>query len=118
MMMAMHPLTLLCVGMYGETFRIRMARRCDVFRGNTATEHQIHRENKVSGKRTPDHLNLTASNEYGFYSKRESECGSSALEPGDGAPARRALEPQDADVQRYGDEVASLIQRHDLKKYH
>ena len=86
---AMHPLAMLCVGMYGEVLpnqdgaprppggavEIRLQ------------EHQVHREDQVRREAAADHLEISQRPRVRILFERESGGRSSALEPGDRTPA-------------------------------
>ena len=68
---AMHPLALLCVGMYGETLPPQDgapgAHRAAV--EVRVQEHQIHRQDQLGEKPAAHHLEYSQRrDEYGFYS--------------------------------------------------
>ena len=67
---AMHPLTLLAVGLYGECCRTRTARRCGwSCPGSTASRASSRScEIRFVEKQPPTTWNRQAPNEYGFYS--------------------------------------------------
>ena len=67
---AMHPLALLCFGMYGGDAAAAGRRAGAPGRAVEVRlqEHQVDRENQAGGEAAALHLERLASNEYGFYS--------------------------------------------------
>ena len=88
---AMHPLTLMVVGVYGKALPdqngapLRLDRAVEVrLQGREVDrEDQLHRE----ASRVPPGTSATP-NEYGFYANVNPAGGSPALEPGEGAAHR------------------------------
>jgi len=99
---AMHPLTLLCVGMYGETLpnqdgapvRIVVPWKYGYKSIKSIVKIKFQEHEPVTT------WNQMASNEYGFLFECESERGSSTLEPGNRAQVGRNFHSQDAAIQR------------------
>jgi DMSO/TMAO reductase YedYZ molybdopterin-dependent catalytic subunit len=103
---AMHPLTLLTFGMYGEVLpnqngapvRLVVPWKYGFKSGKSIVKIRF------TDKEPRTAWNKAAPQEYGFYSNVNPECGPPALEPGDRAAHRRRRpvrqEAQDADVQR------------------
>ena len=91
---AMHPLTLLAVGLYGETLPNQNGAPPPA-RGAVEVriqEHQVNREDSIRENHSrPTSWNLSAPQEYGFYSNVNPGCRPSPLEPGQGTPDRRVL---------------------------
>ena len=112
---AMHPLALLAVGMYGETlpepgWRARPHGDSVEIR---IQEHQVDRENQIREESAADHLEHHQRARIRFLLQRESEGGSSALEPGQGSSAAGILqEHAHADVQRLRRPGREPLQRH------
>ena len=117
---AMNPLTLLCVGMYGESLPnqdgapVRMVLPWKYGFKSIKSLVKI----KFQSKMPPTTWNLAASNEYGFYSN---------VNPNVDHPRwRQATERRLGEIFRrptlmfngYGDQVASLYAGMDLKKYY
>jgi DMSO/TMAO reductase YedYZ molybdopterin-dependent catalytic subunit len=114
---AMHPLALLCFGMYGEA-SAQSGRRSAAHRGSVEVwlqkwqgdcAHSLHRQP------TSDHVGRDGSARVRLLCERESECGSSALESGQGTATRRISETSYADVQRLRSS-SKLVRRHGLEK--
>jgi sulfoxide reductase catalytic subunit YedY len=117
---AMHPLTLLAVGMYGETLPdpngapLRLAVPWKYGYKSIKSIVKI----KFVEKEPPTTWNLAASNEYGFYSNVNPEVDHPRWSQ---AKERRLpdLIPRNTiKFNGYGDQVASLYTGMDLKKFH
>lgn len=117
---AMHPLTILAVGLYGQTLPnqngapIRLVVPWKYgFKGIKSIVRI-----KLVGSQPPSTWNITASNEYGFYSNVNPAVDhprwSQATERRLGDLFRRKTLPFNG----YGDQVASLYNGMDLKKYY
>ncbi len=98
---AMNPLTLLCVGMYGEASRESGWRTRP--HGHSLEirlqEHQVSRENPLCEVRASHYLGPLLFDGIWLLFERESQRRSPALEPGYRTPPRRNLHAQDAHVQ-------------------
>ena len=117
---AMHPLTLLCVGMYGETLPNQDGAPVRIVvpwkYGYKSIKSIV--KIKFQEKEPPTTWNLQASNEYGFYSNvnpnvdhpRWSQATEHRL--GELFPRKTAI------FNGYGDQVSSLYNGMDLKKFH
>ncbi len=117
---AMHPLTLLCVGMYGETLPNQDGAPVRIVvpwkYGYKSIKSIV--KIKFQEKEPPTTWNLQASNEYGFYSNvnpnvdhpRWSQATEHRL--GEIFPRKTII------FNGYADQVASLYNGMDLKKYH
>ena len=111
---AMHPLALLCVGMYGEALPnqngapVRM-----VCRGSMATRASSpSSRSSLVEKQPPTTWNLAERPRVRLLLERESGGGPSPLEPGDGTPAGRIRMRKTLKFNGYGDQVASLYTGH------
>ena len=103
---AMHPLTILAVGLYGETLPnqngapIRLVRAVEV----RLQEHQVDRAHQPDREAAADVLEPAERGRVRLLFQRQSGGRSSALEPGDGAAHRRGRPVRqtasDAAVQR------------------
>ena len=99
---AMHPLTLLTVGMYGQVLpnqngaplRIVVPWKYGFKSGKSLVRIRLTEEQPKTA------WEKAAPQEYGFYSNVNPDGGSPALEPGDGAADRRVHAAQDPHVQR------------------
>ena len=117
---AMHPLTLLCVGMYGETLPNQDGAPVRIVvpwkYGYKSIKSIV--KIKFQEKEPPTTWNLQASNEYGFYSNVNPNVDhprwSQATERRLGEFFRRKT----LMFNGYADQVASLYNGMDLKKYH
>ena len=103
---AMHPLTLLTIGLYGEVLPNQNGAPVRVvvpWKYGFKSAKSLVKIRFVE-KQPPTSWNTYAPSEYGFYSNVNPERRSSALEPGDRAAHRRGrflhAQAQDADVQR------------------
>ena len=117
---AMHPLTLLCVGMYGETLPNQDGAPVRIIvpwkYGYKSIKSIV--KIKFQEKEPPTTWNIQASNEYGFYSNvnpnvdhpRWSQATEHRL--GEFLPRKTVL------FNGYADQVASLYNGMDLKKFH
>ena len=111
---AMHPLTLLCFGMYGETLPkqdgapVRMVHSLEI----RLQEHQVDRQNPAGGKGAANHLERGEPARVRLLFERQPGGRSPALEPGKRAAARRILQAQDAEVQRIRRPGGVALQRH------
>ena len=120
---AMHPLTLLCAGMYGETLPNQDGaplRLVVPWKYGYKSIKSIVRVRFVE-KEPPTTWNLYASNEYGFYSNVNPEVDhprwSQAVEERlDGSRFGKRIKT--VKFNGYGDQVASLYTGMDLRKYH
>ena len=115
---AMNPLTLLCVGMYGDSLPnqdgapVRMVIPWKYGFKSIKSIVKI----KFVTKEPPTTWNLANSPRIRFLFQRESGRRSSALEPGQGTPPRRNLPRNTLMFNGYQDQVASLYTGMDLKK--
>ena len=99
---AMHPLTILAVGLYGEVvpnqngapLRLVVPWKYGFKRIKSIVKIRFIEKQPLNTWQE------SAPQEYGFYSNVNPAGRPSALEPGDRAPHRRVPAPQDADVQR------------------
>ena len=120
---AMHPLTLLAFGLYGEVLPNQNGAplRLVVPWKYGFQERQVDRENPLRRARAAHRLGEGGGAGIRLLFKRESERRPSALEPGHRAPHRRGRpvpeEAADADVQRLRAQVGQLYAGMDLKKY-
>ena len=90
---AMHPLTLLAVGLYGETLPNQNGaplRLVVPWKYGFKSIKSIVKIRFVESQ-PPTSWNLSAPQEYGFYSNVNPGCRTSPLEPGQGTPDRRIL---------------------------
>lgn len=117
---AMHPLTLLCVGMYGETLPNQdgaPVRLVVPWKYGFKSIKSIVKI-KLQGSEPPTTWNLVAPNEYGFYSNVNPHVDhprwSQAKERRLGEIFRR----ETLMFNGYGDQVASMYAGMDLKKYY
>ena len=99
---AMHPLALLCFGMYGEVLPNQDGAPLRVV---LPWKYGFKSAKSIVRIRFTDSQPLntwreSAPSEYGFYSNVNPQRGSSALEPGDRAPPGRIHQAADPDVQR------------------
>jgi sulfoxide reductase catalytic subunit YedY len=118
---AMHPLTLLAFGMYGEVLPGRTARRCAWWcPGSTASRAPSPSSRSALSKSSPAPPGTRPPPTSTALFQREPRRRSPALEPGHraahrrGRPVRQA--PQDAAVQRLRGQVGQLYAGMDLKK--
>ena len=114
---AMHPLALLCFGMYGEDLPNQDGAPLRIvvpWKYGFKSAKAIVRI-RFTDKQPREHLEHIGSERVRLLFQRESECGSSALEPGEGTPARRIPEASDPDVQRLRSGREPL-QRHGLEE--
>ena len=99
---AMHPLTMLCFGLYGEVLPNQngapMRTMIPWKYGFKSTKAIV--KMRFMEKQPDTAWNKANAHEYGFYSNVNPRSGPSALEPGDRTAAGRILKTQDADVQR------------------
>lgn len=95
----MHPLCLLCVGLYGTLCHRRMARRFASWCPRSADSKASSCEDSFVEHQPVSTLNLFAPHEYGFYSNVKPRSRSSTLESSDGAPARRILQTAHREIQ-------------------
>ena len=115
---AMHPLALLCVGMYGETLPPQdgaPVRLVVPWKYGFKSIKSIVKI-KLVGRQPPTTWNMANAHEYGFYSNVNPEVDHPRWSQ---AKERRLGEFQQAphpDVQRLRDQVASLYAGMDLKK--
>ena len=118
---AMHPLALLCVGMYGETLPnqdgapVRMVLPWKYGFKSIKSIVKI----RLVGSQPPTAWNLYAPSEYGFYSNVNPARGPSTLEPGQGERRWHGqfLKRDTLMFNGYGDQVASLYAGMDLTTY-
>ena len=99
---AMHPLAILCVGMYGEVLPNQNGapvRLVVPWKYGFKSIKSIVKIKFVE-KQPPTTWNITNAREYGFYSNVNPEVDHPALEPGVGTAAGRVPQAQDAPVQR------------------
>ena len=99
---AMHPLALLCFGMYGEVLPNQDGaplRMVMPWKYGFKSIKSIVRIRFIDSQ--PDNTwHSSAPSEYGFYSNVNPQCGPSALEPGHGTPLGRISQAANLDVQR------------------
>ncbi len=114
---AMHPLALLCVGMYGET--LAQSGRRSGPRGDPleiwVQERQIHRKDPFRHQSASHHLEYRERARIRLLFQRESKGRPSALEPGPRTPSRRRLfrsPHRDAHVQRLRRSGRQHVYRH------
>ena len=118
---AMNPLTLLTFGLYGEVLPNQDGAPVRIvvpWKYGFKSAKSIVKVRFVE-KQPPTTWNEMAPNEYGFYSNVNPQCGSSALEPEDGAPYWAAVlcaAQATLMFNGYGEQVASLYTGMDLKK--
>jgi sulfoxide reductase catalytic subunit YedY len=119
---AMHPLTILAVGVHGEVLPnqngapVRLVVPWKYGFKSIKSIVSI----RFTEEEPPATWNIQNPREYGFLFQRQSDGRSSALEPGVGAADRRRLFAKRVDTQMfngYGDQVASLYDGMDLKKF-
>ncbi len=117
---AMHPLTLLCVGMYGETLPNQDGAPVRIVvpwkYGYKSIKSIV--KIKFQEKEPPTTWNLTASNEYGFYSNVNPNVDHPRWSQATEHRLGELLSRKTLMFNGYGDEVASLYNGMDLKKYH
>jgi len=116
---AMHPLTILAVGLYGKTCSTRtarhQARRALEIR---VQEHQVRRADPVHREAAADLLEPVGVSGVRLLREREPGGESSALEPGPRAADREFFRRPTLMFNGYGDQVASLYAGMDLKKHY
>ena len=99
---AMHPLSILCVGLYGEALPnqngapVRIVVPVEV----RVQGRQIHRQDPLHRAAAQDHLEHGPAERVRLLLQRQPAGGPSALEPGEGAAHRRVRQAPDLDVQR------------------
>ena len=117
---AMHPLTLLCVGMYGETLPNQDGAPVRIVvpwkYGYKSIKSIV--KIKFQEKEPPTTWNLTASNEYGFYSNVNPNVDHPRWSQSTEHRLGEILSRKTLMFNGYGDQVASLYSGMDLKKYH
>jgi len=117
---AMHPLTLLCVGMYGETLPNQDGAPVRIIvpwkYGYKSIKSIV--KIKFQEKEPPTTWNLTASNEYGFYSNVNPNVDHPRWSQATEHRLGEILSRKTLMFNGYGDQVASLYNGMDLKKYH
>ena len=116
---AMHPLTILCLGLYGETLP-NPERRTGPRGGALEVrlqERQVHRQDPLRRGATQDHLDARQPARVRLLLQRQPASRPSALEPGEGAAHRRVRQAPTLMFNGYGDQVASLYAGMDLRKY-
>jgi methionine sulfoxide reductase catalytic subunit len=117
---AMHPLTLLCVGMYGETLPNQDGAPVRIVvpwkYGYKSIKSIV--KIKFQEKEPPTTWNLTASNEYGFYSNVNPTVDHPRWSQATEHRLGELLSRKTMMFNGYGDQVASLYNGMDLKKYH
>ena len=115
---AMHPLALLCFGMYGEALPnqdgapIRMVVPWKYGFKSIKSIVKI----RFVEKQPPTTWNLSASNEYGFYSNVNPKVDHPRWSQATERRLGEFRQAADADVQRLRDQVASLYAGMDLRK--
>ena len=117
---AMHPLTLLCVGMYGETLPNQDGAPVRIVvpwkYGYKSIKSIV--KIKFQEKEPPTTWNLQASNEYGFYSNVNPNVDHPRWSQATEHRLGELLSRKTLMFNGYGDQVASLYTGMDLKKYH
>ncbi len=118
---AMHPLTLMVVGLYGKVLpnqngaplRIHIPWKYGFKSGKSIVRIRF------TDKQPKNTWAVQTPHEYGFYANVNPEVRSSALEAeARDTPAGAAQEPRTLMFNGYGDQVASLYAGMDLKKYY
>ena len=117
---AMHPLTLLCVGMYGETLPNQDGAPVRIIvpwkYGYKSIKSIV--KIKFQEKEPPTTWNNTASNEYGFYSNVNPNVDHPRWSQATEHRLGEFLSRKTLIFNGYADQVASLYAGMDLKKYH
>jgi sulfoxide reductase catalytic subunit YedY len=117
---AMHPLALLCVGMYGETLPNQDGAPVRIIvpwkYGYKSIKSIV--KIKFQEKEPPTTWNLTASNEYGFYSNVNPNVDHPRWSQATERRLGEIFTRKTVMFNGYGDQVASLYNGMDLKKYH
>jgi methionine sulfoxide reductase catalytic subunit len=115
----MHPLTLLALGLYGETLPNQNGAPVWVVvpREVRLQEWQIHREYPLRGNSPDDHTDACRTARIRPPFQRQSGSGASSLQPGQGAADRRIFQAQDLMFNGYAEQVAHLHRRMDLRKH-
>ena len=117
---AMHPLALLCVGMYGETLPNQDGAPVRIIvpwkYGYKSIKSIV--KIKFQEKEPPTTWNLTASNEYGFYSNVNPNVDHPRWSQATEHRLGEIFTRKTVMFNGYGDQVASLYNGMDLKKYH
>jgi sulfoxide reductase catalytic subunit YedY len=117
---AMNPLTLLCVGMYGESLPnqdgapVRMVIPWKYGFKSIKSLVKI----KLQSKMPPTTWNLAASNEYGFYSNVNPNVDHPRWSQATERRLGEIFKRKTLMFNGYGDQVASLYNGMDLKKYY
>ena len=117
---AMHPLTLLCLGMYGETLPgqdgapVRMVVPWKYGYKSIKSIVKI----KLQEKEPPTTWNLQAPNEYGFYSNVNPNVDHPRWSQGSERRLGEIFMRKTLMFNGYADQVASLYAGMDLKKFH
>jgi methionine sulfoxide reductase catalytic subunit len=117
---AMHPLTLLCVGMYGETLPNQdgaPVRLIIPWKYGFKSIKSIVKIKLVKGM-PPTTWNLYAPNEYGFYSNVNPNVDHPRWSQATERRLGEILRRKTLMFNGYGDQVASLYNGMDLKKYY
>ena len=117
---AMHPLTLLCVGMYGETLPNQDGAPVRIVvpwkYGYKSIKSIV--KIKFQEKEPPTTWNLIASNEYGFYSNVNPNVEHPRWSQATEHRLGEFLSRKTVMFNGYADQVASLYNGMDLKKFH
>ncbi|GAC1632925.1 MAG: protein-methionine-sulfoxide reductase catalytic subunit MsrP [Candidatus Acidiferrum sp.] len=117
---AMHPLTLLCVGMYGETLPNQDGAPVRIIvpwkYGYKSIKSIV--KIKLQEKEPTTTWNNMASNEYGFYSNVNPNVDHPRWSQATEHRLGELLSRKTLMFNGYGDQVASLYNGMDLKKYH
>ena len=116
---AMHPLALLCVGMYGETLPNQDGAPVRIIvpwkYGYKSIKSIV--KIKFQEKEPPTTWNLTASNEYGFYSNVNPNVDHPRWSQATERRLGEIFTRKTLMFNGYGDQVVSLYSGMDLKKY-
>jgi methionine sulfoxide reductase catalytic subunit len=117
---AMHPLTLLCVGMYGETLPNQDGAPVRIVvpwkYGYKSIKSIV--KIKFQEKEPPTTWNMIASNEYGFYSNVNPNVEHPRWSQATEHRLGEFLSRKTVMFNGYADQVASLYNGMDLKKFH
>jgi sulfoxide reductase catalytic subunit YedY len=117
---AMHPLTLLCVGMYGQTLPNQDGAPVRIvvpWKYGFKSIKSIVKIRFVE-KQPPTTWNLSNSHEYGFYSNVNPEVDHPRWSQARERRLGEFLKRKTLMFNGYGDQVASLYNGMDLKKYY
>ena len=111
---AMHPLTLLCTGMYGEVSSQtrRRARAHDRPLEIRFQEHQVSCAYSFRRRATAHHVEQERCARLRLLFQRKSQRRRTACQPGQRTPPRRIPPPPDADVQRLRRPGRQHVRRH------